>query len=78
VAGSCEYGDEPSGTGATELAVMKFRNKKMFRYGIPAYTGSFRAPLLNKQTKLLAIRSPLPSSILVVVVVRVYGMKLRL
>jgi hypothetical protein len=28
-------------------AVMKFRKKK-FRYGIPAYTGPFRAPVLDQ------------------------------
>jgi hypothetical protein len=26
---------------------MKFRNKKKFRYGIPAYTGPFRALLVT-------------------------------
>jgi hypothetical protein len=42
VAGSCEYTDEPSGSGATELVVsMKFRNKNKSRCGIPAYTGPF-------------------------------------
>jgi hypothetical protein len=28
VAGSCEYGDEPSGSGATELVIRAFGNSK--------------------------------------------------
>jgi hypothetical protein len=27
---------------------MKFRNTKKFRYGVPAYTGSYRALVLNE------------------------------
>jgi hypothetical protein len=30
VAGSCEYGDEPSGSGATEL--VSYRNSMQLRY----------------------------------------------